>query len=179
MKKITKIFAVFALALCLSAWNAPLVFADDPPVNQSDTPTNDTPEPNDLGPGQKVGGDGQNADGGDAADQTQNGGGQGSFDVNKYLKLGKQTSLVPGGKSTSQTPTGIKGFAVYVIDLFVKVIGSLALIIFIAGALLTITSEGKEDRLEKGKTAMLYAVIGMVIALMSFIIVTFVQSIFY
>ena len=163
---------MFALGLCLIAWNVPLVFADDPPPNQTDTPTNDTPNPDELGPGQKVGGDGQ--DTGNAEGYIP-----GTFNVNKYLKTGKQTSLVPGGSSTAANSTGIKGFAVYVIDLFVKVIGSLALIIFIAGALLTITSEGKEDRLEKGKTAMLYAVIGMVIALMSFIIVTFVQSIFY
>lgn len=104
-----------------------------------------------------------------------------TFSVNKYLKTEEQTSMVPGTTSdaTSATSTGVVGFLIKAIDLFVKIIGAIALVVFILGALLTILSEGKEDRLEKGKSAMVYALIGLVITFMAFIIVSFVQSIFF
>lgn len=97
-----------------------------------------------------------------------------TFDVSTHL-----TTKGQGTSTTSADSGGIANFIVKVIDLLVKLIGSVALIIFILGALLTVTSEGKEDRLEKGKTAMLYALIGLIIAFFSFIIVSFVQSIFF
>ncbi len=97
-----------------------------------------------------------------------------TFDVKKHL-----TTEGQGTSSVSAKEGGIANFVVKVIDLLVKIIGSVALIVFILGALLTVTSEGKEDRLEKGKTAMLYALIGLIIAFFSFIIVAFVQSIFF
>lgn len=68
---------------------------------------------------------------------------------------------------------------VNVIDLLAKLIGSIALLIFIAGAVLTIVSEGQEDRMQKGKQAMIYSLIGIVIALSAYVIATFVQSFFY
>lgn len=101
-----------------------------------------------------------------------------TFSVNKYLKTDEQTSMVPGTTSDPAS-TGVVGFLIKAIDLFVKIIGAIALVVFILGALLTILSEGKEDRLEKGKSAMVYALIGLVITFMAFIIVSFVQSIFF
>lgn len=68
---------------------------------------------------------------------------------------------------------------VNVIDLLAKLIGSIALLIFITGAVLTIVSEGQEDRMQKGKQAMVYSLIGIVIALSAYVIATFVQSFFY
>ena len=103
-----------------------------------------------------------------------------TFDT-RQLKLYNQKSYVPDGNTANPDPstTGIIGFLIKVVSLFVKIIASLSLLIFIIGALMAISSEGKEDRLEKGKNAMLYAVIGLVIALFSFIIVAFVQSILF
>mgnify|MGYP001613525332 CR=1 FL=1 len=92
------------------------------------------------------------------------------------------THLITPGQGTSTVSAesgGIANFIVKVIGFLVKIIGSVALVVFILGALLTMSSEGKQDRLEKGKTAMLYALIGLIIAFFSFIIVTFVQSIFF
>lgn len=74
---------------------------------------------------------------------------------------------------------GAVQFAVKIIDLFVKIVALLSLVVFMLGALLTIVSEGKDDRLEKGKSAMMFALIGLVISGFSFIIVTFVQSILF
>ncbi|MBI4994241.1 hypothetical protein HZC21_01180 [Candidatus Peregrinibacteria bacterium] len=101
-----------------------------------------------------------------------------TFSVNKYLKTEDQASMVPGS-TTVANEGGVVGFLIKAIDLFVKIIGAIALIVFILGALLTILSEGKEDRLEKGKSAMVYALIGLIITFMAFIIVSFVQSIFF
>lgn len=108
-----------------------------------------------------------------------------SFPVNKYLKLDDQKSYVPPKDTPppkageAAPPTGIVAILLRAIDLFVKLIGSIALIVFILGALLTIVSEGKEDRLEKGKTAMVYSLIGLVLTFFAFIIVAFVQSILF
>lgn len=102
-----------------------------------------------------------------------------TFSVNKYLKTEEQTSMVPGSNPDPNADFGVVGFLIKAIDLFVKIIGAIALVVFILGALLTILSEGKEDRLEKGKSAMVYALIGLVITFMAFIIVSFVQSIFF
>lgn len=102
-----------------------------------------------------------------------------TFSVNKYLKTEEQTSMVPDSAAADPNSTGVVGFLIKAIDLFVKIIGAIALVVFILGALLTILSEGKEDRLEKGKSAMVYALIGLIITFMAFIIVSFVQSIFF
>lgn len=106
-----------------------------------------------------------------------------TFPVGDCLTAEGQSSLVPTGDAAGTTTisgsSGIGGILVKAIDLLVKFIASLALIVFIVGALLTVTSEGKEDRLEKGKTAMLYAIVGLLVAGFSFIIVTFVQSVLF
>lgn len=105
-----------------------------------------------------------------------------TFSVGDCLTTEGQNSLVPkkdSPEAKSATSVGITHVFIKAADLLSKVIASIALVIFMVGALLTIASEGKEDRLEKGKTAMLYAVIGLLVSFMAFILVSFVQSIFY
>ena len=102
----------------------------------------------------------------------------GSFSVNKCLKTPDQTSFVPDKGKEGKHSAAVE-FASKAITIFLGVISSIALIVFILGALLTVTAEGKEDQLEKGKSAMIYAVIGLILALLSFVIVTFVQSILF
>lgn len=108
-----------------------------------------------------------------------------TFPVGDCLTAKDQKSFVPTKKDEDKAKgglsaeKGIGGILIKAIDLLTKIIASIALIIFIIGALLTVTSEGKEDRLEKGKTAMLYAIIGLIVAFFSFIIVTFVQSVLF
>lgn len=187
-KNIKKIAASFILLICLSlsvAHSVALAADDttDSDTTGSDTPGPDTPDSKTI----KVGDDSATDTG-----QTQSGAQEptptdtkkpqdeskktppsipDTFPVTQYLTIEGQSNKVAAG--------GIMKFIVDVIDLLVKIIGSLALIVFIVGALLTIVSEGKEDRLEKGKTAMLYAIYGIVISLMAFVIVAFVQSIFF
>ena len=114
-----------------------------------------------------------------------------SFSVGNCLKadgqegskfIPKKGAVGPDGQpadANTESTNQVANVLINVIDFFVKIVGSVALVVFIAGALLTIVSEGKEDRIEKGKSAMLYALIGLAIAMFSFLIVTFVQSILF
>ncbi|MBP9717898.1 hypothetical protein KBD59_01240 [Candidatus Gracilibacteria bacterium] len=114
-----------------------------------------------------------------------------TFNVRDCLTTSEQqdSQLIPknasdparGEQGPRELPNeeGIIVLLVYAIDLFVKIIGSVSLLVFIFGAVLAITAEGKEDRLTRGKDAMIYAVIGLAITMLSFVIVAFVQSIFY
>lgn len=99
-----------------------------------------------------------------------------TFPVGEHLSTKDQTSFVPSEKNKEG---GITFVIVRAIDLLIRFIGGIALIVFIVGALLTVASEGKSDRLEKGKNAMVYAIIGLLIALLSFIIVKYVESILF
>lgn len=103
-----------------------------------------------------------------------------SFNVNEYLRANKdQKTLVPSANNQNSRAAGITGVLVKAIDLMVRLVGSISLIVFIIGAVITIASGGKEDRLEFGKTTMVYSLIGLVVTFMSFIIVTFVQSVLF
>lgn len=112
----------------------------------------------------------------------------GTFNVRENLSVPGQSNRLlpqPQGNGSGQAGggeqelTGIAGFLVRAINLFVEIVASISLIVFIIGGLLTITSEGKEDRIEKGKNAMVYAIIGLAVTFFAFIIVTFVQSILF
>ncbi|MFA6521231.1 MAG: hypothetical protein WCT53_02500 [Candidatus Gracilibacteria bacterium] len=105
-----------------------------------------------------------------------------SFNVNTYLKTDDMNSKVPDTSASladQKQSGGIIKVLLDAIKMFVNIIGSIALIVFIIGALLTVTSSGKEDRLERGKTTMVYAVIGLVVTFLSFMLVALVQSLFF
>lgn len=114
---------------------------------------------------------------------------QESFDVKKYLRIGgkekdEETGTLQGkeqGKAYFEREgvSPAAAFIVDVIDFLIAFIGVFSLLVFILGAVLTIVSEGQEDRLQKGKQAMVYSLIGLVLALFSYLIATFVQSLFY
>lgn len=105
---------------------------------------------------------------------------QSSFDVKKYL--GPGGSSVPSSTSgtAAQAPEqDIFQFIADTIDFLTAIIGSFSLLVFIVGALYMLVAEGQEDRLQKGKQAMVYALIGLAIALFAYVITTAVQSIFF
>lgn len=75
--------------------------------------------------------------------------------------------------------TSARTILINAIDIFVKLIATLSLIVFIIGAVITIVSQGKDELIDRGKNAMIASMIGLAVAMFSFIIVTFVQSIFF
>ena len=57
--------------------------------------------------------------------------------------------------------------------------GAIAMLLIIIGGLYMLSSEGEDDKIQKGKGILTAAIIGLVISMFSYIIVRFVQSIFY
>lgn len=110
-----------------------------------------------------------------------------SFDLSTYLKIPNgQTYLDQKSdeelKANPNTPN-LKGGAIYfiikLIELLTKIIGSFALLVFIAGGLVMMISHGNAQLQTKGKQMILYSLLGIVVAFSSLIIVTFVQSLFF
>jgi hypothetical protein len=56
------------------------------------------------------------------------------------------------------------------------IVGALALFVFIYGGLLFLLSGGNSDRIEKGKKALIGAVVGLIIVFTSYMIVNFVAQ---
>ena len=73
----------------------------------------------------------------------------------------------------------VVAFILDVINFFTRIIGAITMVLIIIGGLLMIVSEGDENRLQQGKGILEAAIIGLIIVMFSYIIVLFVQSIFY
>jgi len=101
---------------------------------------------------------------------------QTQFDVSKYLKIeGGQTYL-----DTEAKQKGAVGeFIIKLIKLLTTTIGSLALLVIIIGGMTLMLSHGNQNLQTKGKEMIKFAILGLIIAFMSLIIVTFVESLFY
>ncbi|MFZ5364645.1 MAG: pilin [Patescibacteria group bacterium] len=63
-----------------------------------------------------------------------------------------------------------------ILKVFLGVIGSLALVLFIYGGVLWLTSGGSEDKLKKARGTMIWAVLGLVVIFSSYAIVSAVIS---
>jgi len=61
-----------------------------------------------------------------------------------------------------------------IIKAILGVVGSLALVMFIYGGFLWMTSSGNRDKVEKGKNTLVWATIGMVVIFASYALVKFV-----
>lgn len=107
------------------------------------------------------------------------GGGQDSlesFNVTDFL-------TVPGEQGQSYLAdtevSPILAFILTIINFLSKVIGTVAILLIIIGGLLLLASEGDDNKVQKGKGIIVQAIIGLIIALASYMIVTFVQSLLY
>lgn len=98
------------------------------------------------------------------------------FKVSDYLKIeGGQTYLEEDKLQTQ----GVAYFIIKTIELLTKIIGSFALLFVILGGMILMLSSGNEDFQRRGKEIIKYALIGLVIAFTSLLVVTFVQSLFF
>lgn len=109
----------------------------------------------------------------------------GSFDVSKYLKIDdgqtylETTTTDANNKGKPNLNSGVVYFMIKIIELLTKIIGSFALLFLIAGGLTLMISHGNAQLQTKGKQMILYALLGVIVAFGSLIIVTFVQSLFF
>ncbi len=95
-----------------------------------------------------------------------------TFNVDDYLTISNEhgTYFNDGEHSSAVN------FIIRVINIMVRVIGSVAMLILIIGGLILITAHGSEPMLEKGKDTIKYGLIGLVIALSSALIITFINN---
>jgi hypothetical protein len=76
--------------------------------------------------------------------------------------------------ATCGDDTGINDVIVAVVNVLLYVVGVAAVIVIIIGAIRYVTSQGDSQAAASARQTIIYAVIGMVIAIMSFAIVNFV-----
>lgn len=101
----------------------------------------------------------------------------GSFDT----KILTPENIDASGKvtSTAVSHSSVAEYALYAINLMARVIGSFALLAAIIGAMMLMTSSGREHAQTRGKEIILQALLGIVVAFAAFVITAFVQGIFY
>lgn len=73
--------------------------------------------------------------------------------------------LLSGGQ------TGLRGIVLTIINFFLTFLGLLAVIMVIYGGFLYVSSAGNEENVNKAKKILLYAVIGIVVIIVSFALV--------
>lgn len=118
-----------------------------------------------------------------------------TFPVTKYLTLPPDADGNPQqSQSYFSTPTTAQGgtpqasanqtkfpvitFILDVINLLVKIAGTLAVIMLIVTGIVMMVSMGNQNTTEKAKTMLGYTVLGIIIIFTSYVLVTFVQGIF-
>jgi hypothetical protein len=97
-----------------------------------------------------------------------------SFSVSGLTVTGQHINNVIG---EGKNPVGT--YIVRLINVLSLMIGSVAFLAIVVGGFLMLTSGGKEQQITKGKDAIKYAVIGLVVAFSAYFITSYVQSTFY
>lgn len=80
-------------------------------------------------------------------------------------------------KATDANPPIIL-FIIRVIDFATKIIGSIAVIIMIFAGFKFMTAQGNDQRITEAKEVFKYAVIGLLVTFLSYVIITSIQAIF-
>lgn len=105
------------------------------------------------------------------------------FEVSKYLKIEEGQSYLESSETEEQKKVTLKKglifFLITGIEYLTKIIGSFALFFIILGGIILMVSHGNSSMQQKGKRIIMYAILGLVVAFLSLVIVTFVQSLFY
>ncbi|MCX6778948.1 MAG: pilin [Candidatus Magasanikbacteria bacterium] len=78
--------------------------------------------------------------------------------------------------SENPSPTVILNLAGRVAYGFIAVMGSIALVMFVYGGFLWLTSRGEPDKIKKGKDVFVWSTVGIVVILSSYLLVSFVIS---
>ena len=74
--------------------------------------------------------------------------------------------------------TSVPEIVVNVIQVLLTLLGSAALLIFIYGGIMMITSAGNEEKLKKARSTLVWAILGLVIILVSYGLMSYVFGIF-
>lgn len=104
------------------------------------------------------------------------------FDVTKNLKLngsGQSASYFKGAGQGGTQMSPIVSLILSIIEFATKIMGSIAVILYIVSGFMYMVSQGNQQDLDKAKNIFKYTTIGLVVAFSSYLITLFVQSIFY
>jgi hypothetical protein len=77
-----------------------------------------------------------------------------------------------------QDPKPLTAFIVKIIEVATTVMGTIGMIILIIGGFMMMFAQGNQQKVDEAKDIVKYAIIGLVVAFFSYIIVLSVQSIF-
>lgn len=97
---------------------------------------------------------------------------QATFDVSNIFTLNEPS---PDGSNRRSIQSVVNTIA----DWLITLVSSLAVTALIIGGFIMIISGGDENRLEMGKTIFIYSLIGLTVTLISYGLITFIQSLFY
>ncbi|MFH1284038.1 MAG: hypothetical protein ABIH78_00390 [Candidatus Peregrinibacteria bacterium] len=101
------------------------------------------------------------------------------FDVGEYLNLGgEDQGQEYFGTEENRTESPITEFILSIINFAIRIIGSIAIIILIIGGFMFMFAQGNQQKLDEAKDIVKYAIIGLLVTFLSYIIVISVQSIF-
>ncbi|MCX6735230.1 MAG: pilin [Candidatus Peregrinibacteria bacterium] len=101
---------------------------------------------------------------------------EGTFNVKENLKL--DSGEQPKKYFADSTQSPIVSLIITVIDFAITIMGSIAVILFIVAGFMFMASQGNSQKLDEAKDIIKYAAIGLIVALLSYVITIFVQSIF-
>ncbi|PKL37058.1 hypothetical protein CVV38_04200 [Candidatus Peregrinibacteria bacterium HGW-Peregrinibacteria-1] len=93
------------------------------------------------------------------------------FNGSELLRVDSETKIEEYGRSKS-----VSSVIMEIIKYATRVVGTIAVIILIIGGLTMVIAQGDENTISKGKDIVKYAVIGLIVTFLSYVIVTFVQS---
>lgn len=95
------------------------------------------------------------------------------------IVLAEQISLSNMGLDTFGGPRNINNLAINIMSFLGQVIVFASVLGFMIGGGFLVFAAGDEGRVERGKGLMVASIIGLVITLLAYLIVTLVQSLFY
>lgn len=100
----------------------------------------------------------------------------GTFNVNEVLTLDNGEQPKKYFDDSQNSP--IVSFILDVINFAITIMGSIAIILFIIAGFMFMLGQGNQQKVDEAKDVIKYAAIGLIVALLSYIIAIFVQSIF-
>ena len=81
-----------------------------------------------------------------------------------------------GGTGADNDAGALTGFIKTIVDILLFLIGAIAVIMIIIGGIRYVTSNGDQGQVTGAKNTILYAIVGLVVAIMAYAIVNFVVS---
>jgi len=81
---------------------------------------------------------------------------------------------IPAVSEATGGSDSLRDLIITMVDYFLGFLGLVAVLMVIYGGVTYVTAAGKDDAVEKGKKIIMYALIGLVIVLLSFVVVNFI-----